>query len=443
MAKVNLREVVLMILMDVLEDKQHSHKVINATIEKYAYLDKQERSFIKILSEGTIENLIQLDYVINEFSNIKVKKMKPEIRNILRLSVYQILYLDSIPDHSVCDEAVKLTIATKKYKQLKGFVNGVLRTICREGLNLKYPSVAIRHSLPQWIYNQWVQQYGRNLADEMCKSINRVPVTTIRPGKNVTSEVLIDKLISQGIGVKRNKLIPDALEIDGIDNIKLISGFNEGDFYIQDISSMFVGMVADPKPNSICLDMCAAPGGKSLHLAKLLNNTGSIISRDLTNKKVELLNDNIKRSGFTNIKVEQFDASVLDEQMVESMDLVICDVPCSGLGVMSRKSDIKYNISPEIQKELVELQRKIVINAAKYVKPGGVLVYSTCTTNVEENINNIRWLLESVNLKTVSITEYLPKELRSKDTDMGYIQLLPGINNTDGFFICKMLKGEN
>ena len=243
--------------------------------------------------------------------------------------------------------------------------------------------------------------------------------------------------------MKRNKLIPDALEIDGIDNIKLISGFNEGDFYIQDISSMFVGMVADPKPNSICLDMCAAPGGKSLHLAKLLNNTGSIISRDLTNKKVELLNDNIKRSGFTNIKVEQFDASVLDEKMVESMDLVICDVPCSGLGVMSRKSDIKYNISPEIQKELVELQRKIVINAAKYVKPGGVLVYSTCTTNVEENINNIRWLLESVNLKTVSITEYLPKELRSKDTDMGYIQLLPGINNTDGFFICKMLKGEN
>ena len=160
MAKVNLREVVLMILMDVLEDKQHSHKVINATIEKYAYLDKQERSFIKILSEGTIENLIQIDYVINKFSKIKVKKMKPEIRNILRLSVYQILYLDSIPDHSVCDEAVKLTIATKKYKQLKGFVNGVLRTICREGLNLKYPSVAIRYSLPQWIINGFNNMAG-------------------------------------------------------------------------------------------------------------------------------------------------------------------------------------------------------------------------------------------------------------------------------------------
>lgn len=441
MVDVNSRQIVLTILIDVLENKLHSHKVINATLDKYAYLNKKERSFIKILSEGTIENLIQIDYVINRFSNTKVNKMKPEIRNILRLSVYQILYMDSIPDHSVCDEAVKLTISTKRYKQLKGFVNGVLRTICREGRNVNYPSIAVQLSIPQWIYDQWKKQYGKDTAVDMCKAIRHRTAITIRPGKDIDVEQLYDELVSKGIKVKKNKLFSQALELEEIDNITGIPGFKEGAFYIQDISSMLVGVVADPKPGSLCLDMCAAPGGKSMHIAKLLNNSGMIISRDLTANKIELLNDNIKRSGFTNIKAEVYDATILDESLVDKVDLVICDVPCSGLGVMSRKSDIKYNITPEIQAGLIELQRKIVLNAAAYVKKGGILVYSTCTTNKEENIDNVRWLLKESSFNMVPISSYLPESLRNDTTDEGYIQLLPGINNTDGFFICKMIKG--
>ena len=440
MAEINSRQIVLAILLQVLEEGRYSHLVINTTLDKFMYLDKQDKAFIKRVSEGTIENLIRIDYVINLYSNTKVIKMKPEIRNILRLSVYQILFMDSIPDYSVCNEAVKLTLSTKKYKNLKGFVNGVLRTICREAGSISYPDIATEYSVPEWIAAQWEAQYGKETAQTMIKTQNEPSPVSIRPGYNVSLSELEESLINEGVKVSKAPYITDALEISGFDKLSDIKSFINGKFYIQDISSMLVGLVSAPKKGDFCLDVCAAPGGKSLHLATLMNNTGRVIARDKSEYKVGLLNENFKRSGLTNISAECFDATVYDASMESKADILICDLPCSGLGVIRRKPDIKYKMNVKMQKDLIGLQRKIISTVYKYVKVNGKLIYSTCTTNLEENIENVKWLTDHFPFHRESINMDLPEELRCQSGEDGYIQLISGVNKSDSFFICKLLR---
>lgn len=440
MAEVNTREIVLGILIQVLEEKKYSHLIINITLDKYIYLDKQDRSFIKRVSEGTIENLIRIDYVIDLYSNTKVVKMKPEIRNILRLSVYQILFMDSVPDYSVCNEAVKLTLATKKYRNLKGFVNGVLRTICREKDTVSYPDTATEYSIPQWICSQWETQYGKDISDVMIRSQNEPSPVTIRPGYKTSLPELKDILAKEGVNYCKVPYINDALEISGFDNLTDLESFINGRFYIQDISSMLVGLVAAPKKGDFCLDVCAAPGGKSLHLATLMDDTGRVVARDKSDYKVDMLNSNFKRSGLSNISAECFDATVYDPSMDSKADILICDLPCSGLGVIRRKPDIKYKMNVKMQEDLIDLQRKIISTVYKYVKVNGKLIYSTCTTNVKENIENIKWLTDHFPFHTESINMELPEELRCQSGEEGYIQLISGVNKCDSFFICKLLR---
>ena len=438
MAADKQRAIVLDILTEVLENRQYSHLIINSVLDKYMYLGKTERSFIKRLSEGTIESLIEIDYVINLYSKTPVKKMKPEIRNILRLSVYQILYMDSVPDHSVCDEAVKLTIATKKYKNLKGFVNGVLRTICREKDSIEYPNDAVRYSLPDWIADQWKEQYGEENYSRMVHSLKDPRPVTIRPGYGITKEELIKHLSGEGVTVKDAPYVAEALNISGFDSISELESFKKGEFYIQDVSSMLVGLVADPKENDTVLDVCAAPGGKSLHSATLMNNTGQIVARDLSETKVNLLTENFIRSGLKNLTSQQYDATVHDESMVGKNDIVLCDLPCSGLGIIGRKSDIKYNMNLNAQEELVALQRQILSTVWDYVKLNGKLIYSTCTTNLYENLENVKWFTENYPFKVEEIKGRVAEDIVKTDQIGEYIQLLPGINPCDGFFICRL-----
>ncbi len=440
MAEVNTREIVLGILIQVLEEKKYSHLIINTTLDKYIYLDKQDRSFIKRVSEGTIENLIRIDYVIDLYSNTKVVKMKPEIRNILRLSVYQILFMDSIPDYSVCNEAVKLTLATKKYRNLKGFVNGVLRTICREAEHISYPDIATEYSIPDWISNQWETQYGKEVSDIMIKAQNEPSPVIIRPGYNTSLSELKDILAKEKVKVCHAPYIKDALEITGFDNLTTLDSFINGRFYIQDISSMLVGLISSPKKGDFCLDVCAAPGGKSLHIATLMENTGRVIARDKSEYKVDMLNENFKRSGLSNISAECFDATVYDTSMDSKADILICDLPCSGLGVIRRKPDIKYKMNVKMQQDLIRLQREIISTVYKYVKVNGKLIYSTCTTNVEENIENVKWFTDHFPFHTESINMELPEELRCQSGEEGYLQLISGVNKCDSFFICKLLR---
>lgn len=248
----------------------------------------------------------------------------------------------------------------------------------------------------------------------------------------------MERLKEEGVEVKISPYLPYALELSGYDHLEALSTFREGFYQVQDVSSMLVAAAASPKEGDFCLDVCAAPGGKSLHLADLLKGTGMVEARDLTEYKVGLISENIARSGMENIRVKQWDALVFDDSMKEKADIVIADLPCSGLGIIGRKKDIKYKASLEGLKSLAALQRQILETVSGYVKPGGTLIYSTCTVNAGENEENFKWFTEKFPFEPVSLNDVLCKELHSETTAKGCLQLLPGVHKSDGFFLAKL-----
>lgn len=427
---VSVRELVLDILIEVNEKEQYSHLVIRDVLNKYQYLEKQERAFLTRLAEGTIEHMLEMDFIINSFSKVKVKKMKPLIRNLLRMSVYQLKYMDSIPDAAVCNEAVKLA-KKRGFGQLRGFVNGVLRNIARELPNLQYPDeklepirfLEVTYSIPEWIIKQWMKDYGYEQAKEICENLLKERAITIRTNlTKITPEDIKRRLISEGVTVKEIDALSYAFEIEGYDYLQSLESFNEGLFYVQDISSMMVAETAAPQKHSYIIDVCAAPGGKSSHLAEKMEGTGMVEARDLTEYKVGLIEENIERHGLINMRAVQMDACILDKDSVEKADVLICDLPCSGLGVMGKKTDIRYKMTDSKQKELVMLQRQILDTVHAYVKKGGTLVYSTCTIHKGENEDNVAWFTE----------KYPEFEVISKE------QMFPGETYHDGFFVAKL-----
>ena len=439
------RELVLGILMEVTRDGEYSHIALRNVLNKYQYLDKKERSFITRVTEGTLERMIELDYIINQFSKVKVNKMKPVIRNILRMSVYQLKYMDSIPNSAVCNEAVKL--ATKKgFSSLKGFVNGVLRNIERNLDAITYPDdLSIKYSMPEWILNQWKEVYDDKTIETMLQAFLEDKPTTIRCNTNqVTVDELVEKLKAEGVTVEKHPYLPYALWISSYNYLAELQSFQEGDFYVQDISSMLVSHIAQPKEGDNVIDVCAAPGGKSLHMAEMLKGTGHVEARDLTDYKVNLIWENIERSRMQNIEAVRFDATVLDETSVEKADVVVADLPCSGLGILGKKTDLKYKMTEKTQEDLVVLQRDILSKVKNYVKPGGNLVYSTCTIHKKENMDNVHWFLENnPDFALDSIEDLLNEELKRDVMEKGCFQFLPGVHKSDGFFIAKFKRVQN
>ena len=421
---VNTRELCLQMLIEINEKQQYSHLVLRDVLSKYQYLSKQERAFITRLTEGTVEHMIELDYIIDAFSKTKVRKMKPLIRNLMRMGVYQIKYMDSIPDSAVCNESVKLA-KRHKFGQLSGFVNGVLRNIARNIADLEMPEdLSIKYSMPQWIVDKWTKDYGESKTEEILKGFMEERPISIRTNlTRITPQQLKEKLIEEGVIVGELPL-EYAFTISGFDYLEALDSFSQGLFYVQDVSSMMVAEWAKVSEGDYVIDVCAAPGGKSTHVAELLNGTGMVEARDLTEYKVSLIEDNISRHELTNMKAVCMDATVFDEGSVDKADVLICDLPCSGLGVLAKKTDIRYKMSKEQQEELVQLQRDILSAVHSYVKPGGTLVYSTCTININENEGNVSWILE----------QYPEFELVEQK------QLFPGEISNDGFFLAKLKK---
>lgn len=439
------RELVLGILLEVTRDGEYSHISLRNVLNKYQYLDKKERAFITRVTEGTLEHMIEIDYIINQFSKVPVNKMKPVIRNILRSAVYQMKYMDSVPNAAACNEAVKL--ATKKgFHNLKGFVNGVLRSIDRGLETVVLPDdLSIRYSMPKWILDQWLSDYSHETVESMLADFQKEKPTTIRCNfRRMSKETLIEELKKEGVTVQEHPYLTYALQISDYDYLGDLESFRKGAFYVQDISSMLVGEIAKPQEGDTVIDVCAAPGGKALHIAELLQGTGSVEARDLTNYKVGLIQESISRSGMDNIVATVWDATVLDESMVEKADIVVADLPCSGLGVLGKKTDLKYKMTEQTQADLVVLQRQILSKVKKYVKPGGTLVYSTCTIHDKENMENVHWFLkENPEFQLTPIKDYLCEELQASVLEEGCLQLLPGIHESDGFFIAKLKRGNH
>lgn len=436
---VSEREIVLDILMEVLEKDSFIHITVRQALLKYQYMTKQERSFISRVSEGTVEYLLQLDAVIDRYSKTPVKKMKPLIRNILRMSVYQLFYMDRVPASAVCNEAVKLA-QKRGFQGLKGFVNGVLRTVARERSQISFDKdLSLKYSMPEWIWKMWETDYGQEETEHMLQAfLQKRPLSVRFLCQNASEKEILESLDAQNIEAKRSTLSKEVWFLEGIDSLEQTEAFRRGYLQVQDVSSALVGQFAGLKGDEMVLDLCAAPGGKALHMAEILKGQGHVEARDVSEEKTALIEQNIDRIGYKNITSKVWDARVLDQDMVEKADVVLADLPCSGLGIIGRKPDIKYHVTPEKLHELALLQREILSVAWQYVKPGGKLIYSTCTINKEENEQNRKWLLDNYPLEPVSLRPESEELAVECSLEEGYIQLRPGIHPSDGFFIAVM-----
>lgn len=436
------REIILDILMEILENGGYSHVILRQALEKYQYLEKSDRAFITRAVEGTIEYKLTIDAILDQCSKLKVEKMKPVIRNILRMSVYQIMWMDRIPDSAVCNEAVNLTIK-RRFQGLKGFVNGVLRTVSRQKDTFSFSDWSRRYSMPDWLIELWKSQYPASVVEEMLQAFLKDMPMTVRCNLDKASmEDICESLRRQDVTVSVSPLAKHALLLENIDYLDRLDAFRNGWIQVQDVSSGFAGEVADPGEGNQILDVCGAPGGKSLHLADKLKGTGLVVVRDLTEAKIQMVEDNIGRTGFTNMRAEVWDAREFDPAWEEKADIVMADLPCSGLGIIGKKPDIKYQVSEEKLQDLVKLQQEILAVVSRYVKPGGKLIYSTCTIDHMENEDQRTWFLEHFPFESSSIKGLLGDAIQEATLEDGYVQLIPGRYPCDGFFIAAFQKKD-
>ena len=451
---VNEREVVLDMLLSLREGKL-SHTILKDTLDSYLYLDKSSRGFITRLYEGTIEKRLYLDFIINGYSKTPVKKMKPIIMLLLEISVYQLFFMDRVPDSAAINEAVKLT-KKRGFTGLSGFVNGVLRNIARNKESIVLPDknkdiityLEIKYSTPKAVVEYFIKDYGSEKTEEILEAFEEKRPLTARATKGDREE-LIKKLEGEGVKTGSDTIFPESVRILELDSLSYLESFEEGDFVIQDESSQFIGKIVGLPKGARVLDLCAAPGGKSLLFAEM-EEVDEIISCDISESKTELIEDNIRRIGTDKIRTKVNDASLYNPDFVDGFDLVICDLPCSGLGIMGRKRDIKYNVSRDKIRELAILQKKILENAARYVKKGGRLIYSTCTMTKAENEENFTFISEFKGFSSVDFSDkirgyvdrYKDGERLVNEAKKGFIRLFPGELGTDGFFISEFMREE-
>ena len=391
----NGRELVLDILMTVARQQEYSHIVIRSVLEKYDYLEAREKAFIKRLAEGTLERQIQLDDMLNRVSSVKVNKMKPLIRCLLRMSVYQMMFMDSVPDSAVCNEAVKLA-KKRGFGSLTGFVNGVLRNLGRRKAELMRPAgdpesaeyLSVKYSMPQWIVDKWIAEQGRERTERILTGLLMERPVTVRADSRLTTEeyeTLKSELESDGVTVHDSGILPCAWYLENTEGLRRLPAFASGKLKAQDVSSMLAVMAADIHAGDLVVDVCAAPGGKTFFASELAGTDGHVISRDVSEYKLSLLQESKDNFCAENVEIQMWDGREYDKKLEEKADVVLADVPCSGLGVIGRKKDIKYRVTPESIASLPKLQKEILTNAQRYVRPGGVLLFSTCTINKEEN----------------------------------------------------------
>lgn len=447
------RETALSLFMEMEKTGAYGSVLLKDTLNKYDYEDVREKAFLKRLSEGTMEKLITLDWVIDSCSKMPVRKMKPFIRSLLRLSAYQILYMDSVPDAAACSEAVKLA-KKRGFSSLSGFVNGVLRSISRQKEAIVWPdpetepvkALSVKYSLPEWMIGLWRQQYGAERCETMLAAMDARRPLTIRFSEKLSeeeTEEAVERLRKAGASVRRHAFYPKAWELDGCEGIASLPGFAEGLFYAQDVSSMAAVLAAGIRPGMTVMDLCAAPGGKATLAAQLCAGTrqaegGRVLAGDISEKKAELIRENAERLGIDNLEVCVWDASVFMEQYRETADVVLLDVPCSGLGVMNRKKDIRYRVTKKDLDSLAALQKKIADACWQYVKPGGILLYSTCTVDRLENEDMVSYITERYPFETESMDGFVPEAFCGNGTKQGQLQLFCGEKDTDGFFMARL-----
>lgn len=443
---VNARETAIIILDKVLRDKAYSNIALKQGLE-YSNLSRVDKALVTEIVNGTLKNLIKLDYILGQFIKMNISKLDKNVDNILRTGIYQIMYLDRIPDSAVCNEGSNLARKYANEGAVK-FVNGVLRNVSRNKESIQFPDKAkepmkylsIVYSHPLWIVEKWLGEFGFEFTEQLLIANNKVPHFTIRINRLKTDKESLMKILEQeGIEYGEGLYNKEALYIKGTSAIENKSSFRQGLYQIQDESSILVGHVLDPKPGDLVIDICSAPGGKVTHVAELMDNKGRIIARDIYQHKLDLIQQSCKRLGISIIETEIFDAKELDRKLVGKVDKVLLDAPCSGLGALRRKPDMKLKKTSDNFEELTKLQQQILSKAAEYVKPQGVLVYSTCTINKSENLKIVEAFLKSrEDFYLDDISKLLPENLASDTKTKGYVEIFPNIHGIDGFFIARL-----
>lgn len=440
------REIALKALYKVENDKTYSNLALDELINQNRNnLAPRDIGLISEIVYGTISWKLTIDEIIKNHSNIKMKKISSWILNILRIGIYQIIFLDKIPKSAAVNESVNLA---KRYghKGSSNFVNAVLRKVDKKDIeefkNIKNPVERISKitSTPKWIVEELLLEKSEYEVEKICKKFNLKPKINIRINKlKTTKEKLETKLIENNIEF-RNGELDDFFILDGLKNIEKLDLFREGYFTIQDESAGLASIVLNPKENDVILDACSAPGGKTTHIAELMNNNGKITAWDIYEHRINLIKQNAERLGVNIIKTEIKDATVFYEDYLEKFDKILLDVPCLGIGVIKRKPDIKWQRQKEDISQISKIQIKILETCSKYLKKGGELVYSTCSILQKENQNIIEEFLNKnsnfeicnyENIENIKIRKYLENKK--------YIKIYPNDVN-DGFFICKLCK---
>lgn len=427
----------------VLNEGKYSNKLIQSTIDQ-SQMPELDKRFIRSLVYGVIEHAMTLDYWVSKLSTTKLNKIEPKTLMILKMALYQIAYMDRVPNSAAVDEAVKMT--KKVNFKSSGFVNGVLRSFIRLEGRWPYPDpekslaeyLSVYYSHPLWLVKRWLGEFGVEKTKALLSADNAVPRVSIRVNTlKIERDDLVERLREEGVLTQKHDLIPDALLVDEIGQTPLhrLDAFEKGLFFLQDLSAMLVGHVANPLEGEHILDMCSAPGGKTSHLAQLMNDKGSIVARDVSEYKIGLVRENLERLGIQSVTLEVKDALIFNENEIQKYDKIILDAPCSGLGIIRRKPEIRYNRTEQDLTALSEIQKNMLSTAAKYLKVGGSLIYSTCTIEAVENEKVIEWFLETH--PDFELAK-LPKSLMGLSEDEVSLKLYQSLESYDGFYIVKL-----
>ncbi len=437
----NVRDAALSILLAVDKNQAYSNLLLHQTIEKYK-IDVKDRGLLTEITYGTLQHKLTLDYYLEPFIKGKVDLW---VRWLLRLSLYQMEYLTRIPAHAAVNEAVEIA-KRRGHKGIASMVNGILRSILRQGVptveDIKNPveRLSVETSHPQWLVERWVESYGFDETAAMLHENNIPPVQTVRVNMTrATVEEVLASLEKEGVKAKQSDMMPECIHLTN-GTAARTKAFKEGLITIQDESSMMPANVLDPKPGMKVLDMCAAPGGKTTHMAERMENDGSILAMDLHPHKLDLIDENTARLGLDIVQTAPVDGrKAADFLAKESYDAVLVDAPCSGLGVMRRKPDIKYTKREEDLESLQAIQLAILANAVQVLKPGGRLVYSTCTVDKRENEGTVEAFISThPEMEREEITN-LPEKLLAKQNN-GMLQVFPQDFGSDGFFVAAFRK---
>lgn len=438
----NSREIAYKVLLDIEKNKNYSNMAINKHF-KDVKLSNQDRGLATEIIYGVIENKYYIDYMIDKLSKVKTNKMEIYVKTLLRMGIYQIMFLNSISDYAAVNETVNL--AKKKNSKVSGFINGILRNVIRQKETIGEIKIkddidylAVKYSYDKWMIRNWMIHFGKDFTKELLEANGQRPSIYLRTNTlKITRDELIEKLEQQNVKASKVHVVDEAIKVENLKDIENNVLYKEGLFTIQDISSMLVGKVMNPKEKSLVLDVCSAPGGKTTHIATLMKNTGQVVSRDIYEHKLKLIKASSKRLNLTNVDVQEFDGLSLDKDSIGKFDYVLADVPCSGLGIIRRKPEIKYKEKEEFR-DLPPIQKKILENASKYVKKGGTLIYSTCTIQDNENIDVINeFLQKNKNFELAPIDEV---KVDLDNQEKGYMKIYPNVHGMDGFFISKLIR---